>query len=91
MEQKAYISRHSTSDMAGEFAREVRAKLLVLTHFSPRYVGYVPEGEGDAEDADTSEVSRLLRQAREAFGNENIVAAHDYFTLRVPRREGAVH
>ena len=35
----ALKSFHSTAGMAGDFARRVRAKTLILTHFSPRNFG----------------------------------------------------
>jgi ribonuclease Z len=34
---KARIAMHSTAGMAGAFARQIRARKLVLTHFSSRY------------------------------------------------------
>ena len=37
MEEKAWKSQHSTAAMAGNFARKIQARLLVLTHFSSRY------------------------------------------------------
>jgi len=37
LEFKSAIAGHSTAAMAGDFARRVGAKTLVLTHFSPRY------------------------------------------------------
>eukprot|EP00124_Ichthyophonus_hoferi_P004621 Ihof_evm2s532 gene=Ihof_evmTU2s532 len=37
MTEKALANGHSTSRMAGLFANKIRAKRLVLTHFSPRY------------------------------------------------------
>ena len=37
MEDKAEIAQHSTALMAGQFARKINARQLVLTHFSPRY------------------------------------------------------
>jgi ribonuclease BN (tRNA processing enzyme) len=37
MEAKALRAQHSTAWMAGQFARAVAAKALVLTHFSARY------------------------------------------------------
>lgn len=37
MEQKAMVAQHSTARMAGEFAQQLQAQTLVLTHFSARY------------------------------------------------------
>lgn len=36
MEAKADIAQHSTTLMAGAFAADVAARMLVLTHFSAR-------------------------------------------------------
>lgn len=36
MEAKADVAQHSTTLMAGAFAAQVAARLLVLTHFSAR-------------------------------------------------------
>ncbi len=38
MRDKAAIAKHSTASMAGAFARRLRARQLVLTHFSGRYI-----------------------------------------------------
>ena len=37
--QKAAIYQHSTLDMVGQFAQEVKAKNLILTHIGGRYDG----------------------------------------------------
>ena len=42
LEHKAYVAQHSTGHMAGAFAAMIRAKHLVLTHFSARENQYVP-------------------------------------------------
>jgi hypothetical protein len=39
MENKACVAQHSTAWMAGQFAWAIKAKSLVLTHFSARYEG----------------------------------------------------
>lgn len=39
------------------------------------------------DDDDSHEIRRLIRQAQESFGSNSVVAAYDFFTLRVPKRE----
>ncbi len=39
LERETRSHGHSTADMAGKFAAEIRAKTLILTHFSSRYCG----------------------------------------------------
>lgn len=86
MERKALVSRHSTAQMAGGFARDINARLLILTHFSPRYEGF-PLMDTSAEE-ESRLVAGLIGQAKDEFGSGNVVAAHDYYTVRVPRRGG---
>lgn len=59
---------HSTAGMAGAFARRIRAKHLILNHFSPRGVRVTEYEESKA-------VRILVSQAREAFGSEFVYAA----------------
>ncbi len=71
-EDLARRSMHSTAAMAARVASEARARLLVLTHFSPRYF------PGNAvEPAD------LLREARAVFPDTEL--AHDFLTVEVPK------
>lgn len=86
MEEKAFISRHSTAEMAGYFAEVVRARALVLTHFSPRYVHQTFSAYAAAIDAAEAEVQDLLGQAKSMYGG-HVSAAYDFYTVRVPRRE----
>lgn len=82
MEDKAEIAQHSTARMAGEFARKINAKQLVLTHFSPRYQY--------RSSSDDFAISKLIEEARQGFGSDDVIAAHDFYTHEVPkRRHGA--
>ena len=39
IERETRSHGHSTPEMAGRFCRKIRAKRLILSHFSPRYRG----------------------------------------------------
>ncbi|CAJ1941459.1 unnamed protein product [Cylindrotheca closterium] len=65
----AMIHGHSTPHIAGEFAKRVRAKTLLLNHFSARY-------KGDQTVESVSIMTRIERQAIIASGlNQTQVAA----------------
>jgi ribonuclease Z len=68
----AFESLHSTSTMAAQVALAARVKLLLMTHFSPRYF------PGNSLD-----VSNLLEEARAIFPNTKL--AYDFLTYEVPR------
>ncbi|MEG3438585.1 ribonuclease Z [Pannus brasiliensis CCIBt3594] len=70
--QLAFESLHSTSTMAAQVALAARVKLLLMTHFSPRYF------PGNSLD-----VSNLLEEARAIFPNTKL--AYDFLTHEVPR------
>lgn len=126
---EAIFKGHSTSTMAGEFARMIKARNLLLTHFSNRYGtantrnggtdgsegfaggdarragGGDDQGEDDdvdddmalpeeapedmkaAAQAEFSLVEGLVREASKAKGDSRVVAASDFFTFNVQRRE----
>ena len=62
---------HLTAGQAGRIAAESRARLLVLTHFSQRYLA--------------ADVARLAAEAADQFGGEVVVAA-DLARIALPRR-----
>lgn len=72
---------HSTGAMAGEFAKRVRAKHLLLNHFSPRSViNNVPCDENTYQ-------RQILREAKEAAGQDVLVtAAYDHLAIPIPKR-----
>lgn len=68
----AFERLHSTSTMAAQTALAAQVKLLIMTHFSPRYA---PGNELD--------LSNLLEEARAIFPNTKL--AYDFFSYEIPR------
>jgi ribonuclease BN (tRNA processing enzyme) len=66
--QVALSKGHSTAGMAGEFARKIRAKHLILNHFSPR--GFRPN-----EYEESKSIRVILQQARDKFQSDFVYAA----------------
>jgi ribonuclease Z len=75
--QMAALRGHSTAAQAAEVARRAGARRLVITHFSARYQEGGEETVGD-----------LLAEARAVFPATE--AAHDLWTVAVPRRDAPV-
>jgi ribonuclease Z len=70
--EMAFDRLHSTSTMAAQVALSAGVKLLLMTHFSPRYAPGNPVDVGD-----------LLQEARSIFPNTKL--AYDFLTYEVPR------
>jgi ribonuclease BN (tRNA processing enzyme) len=73
------VHGHSTPQIAGVFAKSVRAKSLVLNHFSSRY-------KGDASVASLSIMMRIEGAAVAAsnLNESHVAAAWDLMALSVP-------
>ncbi|KAL3770404.1 hypothetical protein ACHAW5_002321 [Stephanodiscus triporus] len=76
----AKVHGHSTPSMAGEFAKRINAKKLVLNHFSARY-------KGDQSIESMTIMTRIERQAMKASGlpEDSVAAAWDFMVLPVSR------
>ncbi len=76
----AQIHGHSTPTIAGNFAKSIGAKRLVLNHFSSRY-------KGDQSLESISIMTRIEQEAIAASGLEDdkVVAAWDFMVLPVPQ------
>jgi ribonuclease Z len=74
--EMAFERLHSTSTMAAQVALAARVKLLIMTHFSPRYAPGNP-----------LDVHNLLQEAQAIFPNTKL--AYDFFSYEVPRHRDA--
>jgi ribonuclease Z len=74
--QLAVEHRHSTAASAARFATAAQARKLVMTHFSPRY---------DRCEPGVKSIHDLVQEAKAHFAGE-VVAAHDFLSVEVPRR-----
>lgn len=68
----AFERLHSTSTMAAQVALAAQVKLLIMTHFSPRYT-----------PANAIDVKDLLAEAKAIFPHTKL--AYDFFTYEIPR------
>lgn len=83
---KAIGRGHSTPSMAGAFARDINAALLVLTHFSGRFMNVSFQKDRlNKSAAEIESIDTLVAQAKRAFCSANVLAAKDFLCLSVPR------
>ncbi|KAJ7765724.1 Metallo-hydrolase oxidoreductase [Mycena metata] len=69
---------HSTPQMAGRFAKRIRAKRLILNHFSARYAG------NDDVDAEAKVLmDTIAGLAAGEYGNE-VLCARDLMSVAIP-------
>lgn len=92
---KAISRGHSTANMAGEFAKKIRARRLYMNHFSTRFSpgGQSPHpgiGRGKPSSAQKEAalvMAEIERQASEAWGLGNAVAAKDLQIVDIQHHE----
>jgi ribonuclease Z len=75
VKERAMSRGHSTPQMAGAFAKQIRAKKLALNHFSSRY-------PGDDSVGAQKIMGAIGRLAAEKFGQE-VVCARDFMSFDV--------
>lgn len=73
MEQMAIAKGHSTSKMAGKFAKSICAKNLILTHFSARY------------STNEDPVQKLVSEAAIECPETKVFAANDLEHYMIPK------
>ncbi|KAK4054072.1 hypothetical protein OIV83_001097 [Microbotryomycetes sp. JL201] len=81
---------HSTPEVAGQFAKSVNAKMLLLNHLSVKYpdFGTEPqEGEGEGTKTARKALVDIARLASVAWGQGQAVVARDFMQVDVPRRD----
>lgn len=79
--QDAILHGHSTPSIAGAFGKAVKARYLILNHFSARY-------KGDCTIDSLGTMTRIENQAMKASGlnSTRVAAAWDMMVLPVPPR-----
>ncbi|KAG8713642.1 hypothetical protein FRC11_011543 [Ceratobasidium sp. 423] len=93
VKERAVQRGHSTPRMAGEFARAIGAKRLVLNHFGSKFASpptdCISHQKSESIDADKrlEVVLEIEQQASIAWGNGKAVAAYDLLSIDVPLRE----
>lgn len=81
VEERSRSRGHSTPQVAGRFAKRVRAKKLLLNHFSARYAG-----DDDVNEA-TKRVMDVIKSLAEAEFEGIVVCARDLLSLDVEQRK----
>jgi len=78
VERDAISHGHSTPQMAGNFAKAVQARSLVLNHFSSRY-------KGDQEPESIRVMTEIEELAKITFQNDAVTAAYDFLSIPIPK------
>ena len=74
---------HSTPEMAGKFATDVAAQVLVLTHFSARY-------KGDESEESVALMQEIASKATASGFERPVYTARDFWCLEIPVKKDPV-
>ncbi|MBA2480710.1 MAG: ribonuclease Z [Planctomycetes bacterium] len=77
-EDKARQWGHSTTHMTGDLARILRARVLIITHFSSRYTD---------DDSEEPRVEALVAEAAACCPGTTVLAARDLWSHSIPPRD----
>ncbi|KAJ6515730.1 beta-lactamase-like protein [Mycena sanguinolenta] len=77
IEQRTKSRGHSTPQMAGAFAKRIRAKQLILNHFSSRYAG-----NDDVDPEAKAVMDAIASLATQEFGKD-VLCARDLMSITV--------
>ncbi|KAJ8523541.1 hypothetical protein ONZ45_g116 [Pleurotus djamor] len=75
VEERSRSRGHSTPQVAGAFATRIRAKKLLLNHFSARY-----PGDDDVDDESKKIMDGIRALAQERFAGE-VICARDFMSI----------
>lgn len=78
VEEKTKSRGHSTPQMAGAFAKRIRAKQLVLNHFSARY-----PGNDDVDEQAKTIMNAIGQLAQQEYGSTKVICARDLMSIEV--------
>jgi ribonuclease Z len=77
VEMRTKSRGHSTPQMAGAFAKSIRARKLILNHFSARYAG-----NDDVDEEAKKAMTAIARLAAEEYTGD-LVCARDFMSFEV--------
>lgn len=86
VEREAFLHGHSTPQMAARFSKRVRAKQLILTHFSARYGG--DSAESNMRTMWT--IEDMARRQADLWGKNDVLAAWDHMQIPVHSKVGSL-
>lgn len=79
IQNEAIRHGHSTPEMAGNFAKLLNVKQLILTHFSCRY-------KGDESPESISIMNEIKQSAISTFENNSVITARDFMEIELFNR-----
>lgn len=80
VEEKTKSRGHSTPQMAGAVACRIRAKKLILNHFSARY-----RGDDDINEEARQIMDAIGNLAKKTYGSDQVICARDWMSFEVDK------